>query len=124
MAVCARSAQWRASTGSWATLPTTDVVKIEREYDYYDIFIHGDFRVKTPSFWLLPAMAHTGAYGPFVPVPLNGTRQQGYGRPRLRPALSKSSGNMTTMIFSSMAISGSKLQCLVDVTEGEDLLTK
>ena len=105
-AVCARPAQWRASTGSWATPPTTGAVEIEREYDYYGIFIHGDFRVKTPSFWSPPAMAHTGAYGPFVPVPLNGAHQQGHGLPRLRPALSKSSGNMTTMVFSSMAILG------------------
>ena len=34
-------------------------------------------------------MAHSGAYGPFEPIPLDVARRQGHGRPCLRTAPSK-----------------------------------
>jgi hypothetical protein len=66
--VCACPARWRASTGSWATPPTTGAVQIERGGDYYLTFDHDHFRWKTPSSFAPPAMAHTAARGPFAPI--------------------------------------------------------
>jgi hypothetical protein len=58
-AVRARSTQRRVLIGSWATLPITGAIEIERGYEHYVTIHHGDLTVSKNSSWALQAMAST-----------------------------------------------------------------
>ncbi len=58
-AVRARSARRRVLIGSWATLPITGAIEIERGCEHYVTIRHGDLRVSKNSSWAPQAMSST-----------------------------------------------------------------